>query len=92
MIRPLQNYAIIKGEEEKVGETMVLPEAIRNQFPEQGEVIAVGPGKLLDDGNVRPAIVEVGQKVLFKKYAADKVKIEDKEYLILEDTDIIGIV
>ena len=92
MIKPLQNYVIIKGSSEENPNGFDLPESIRNQFPEQGEVIAVGGGKTFDNGSRRDCLVAVGQKVIFKKYAADKTKIGEEEYLIIEDTDIVGIV
>ncbi|MDO8633657.1 MAG: co-chaperone GroES, partial [Candidatus Wildermuthbacteria bacterium] len=60
--------------------------------PEQGKVIAVGPGKKTEDGKVIPLEVKAGDVVLFKKYGPDEIKIEDKEYLIASEEDILAIV
>jgi len=93
-LKPLGDHLIIQTTEvdttTKSG--IVLPETIDKEKPQQGEVIAVGPGRMSDDGKRLAMSVAVGQKVLFKKYAPDEIKIEDKEYLVLSESDVIAIV
>jgi len=91
-IKPLNDNVIIKplGEEEIKG-GIVLPESVDKEKPEKGEVIAVGPGKLLENGQRTPMSVKVGDKVLFKKYSPDEIKIDDEEVLVIKEEDIIGI-
>jgi chaperonin GroES len=69
----------------------VLPDTAKEK-PQEGEVLAVGPGKVLDNGKRVPLEVSAGQKVLFAKYAGSEVKIDGEEYLILRESDIMGIV
>lgn len=93
-LRPLNDKVIIKPIEEdkttKVG--IVLPDTAEKEKPEKGEVIAVGPGKLLENGSRAPMSVKVGDKVIFKKYSPDEIKINKEEYLVIEESDIIGII
>lgn len=93
-LKPLNDHLIVKTAEvdatTKSG--IVLPETSDKEKPQQGEVIAVGPGRILDNGNHLKMSVAVGQKVLFKKYAPDEIKIEDEEYLVLSESDVIAIV
>ena len=67
------------------------PETAEKERPEQGKVIAVGPGKKTDEGKVVPLEVKVGDTVLFTKYGPNEIKIDDKEYLIAKEEDILGI-
>jgi chaperonin GroES len=69
----------------------VLPGSAKEK-PSQGEVVAVGPGRLLDNGEVRPLDLKVGDKVIFGKYASNTVKIGDEELLILNESEIYGVV
>jgi chaperonin GroES len=71
----------------------VLPDTADKEKPEQGEVVAVGPGKWDEDGEKRiPVAVKVGDRVLFKKYSPDEVEVDDEEYLVLAESDIVAIV
>jgi len=69
-----------------------LPATADKEKSEKGKVIACGPGKLMDNGQRAPMDVKVGDTVMFKKYSPDEVKVEGKEYLILEESDIMGII
>jgi chaperonin GroES len=93
-IKPLSDYILIEPikEEEKTKSGILLPETADKERPEQGKVIAVGPGKLNDSGNLVPMNVKVGQKVLFTKYGPNEIKVEDKEYLIAKQEDILAII
>ena len=93
-LQPLFNNVILKSvkPEEATKSGIVLPEAADKERPEQGEIIAVGPGKLLDNGQSAPMSVKVGDKVVFKKYSPDEVKIDGEEYLVLSESDIIAII
>src|SRR3990172_3207475 len=92
-IRPLHDRVIVRRveEERKSAGGIVIPDTVKEK-PIQGEVLAVGSGKILEDGKVRPVDVKVGDKVLFGKYAGTEVKIDDKEVLVLREEDIMGVV
>jgi chaperonin GroES len=91
-IRPLQDRVIVKRKEEetKTAGGIVLPGSATEK-PSQGEVLAVGPGKALDNGTVRKVDLKVGDKVIFGKYASNTVKIDDEELLILSESEIYGV-
>ena len=93
-IKPLSDYILIEPikEEEKTKSGILLPETADKERPEQGKVIAVGPGKRNDSGNLIPMNIKVGQKVLFTKYGPNEIKVEDKEYLIAKQEDILAII
>ena len=92
-IRPLHDRVIVRRleEERKSAGGIVIPDTVKEK-PIQGEVMAVGSGKILEDGKVRPVDVKVGDKVLFGKYSGTEVKIDDKEVLVLREEDIMGVV
>jgi chaperonin GroES len=94
-IRPLHDRVVIRRmeEERKSAGGIVLPDSATEK-PIQGEVLAVGPGKILDNGEVRHLQVKVGDKVLFGKYSGTEVKLNmgDKEVLIMREDDLMGIV
>ncbi len=92
-IRPLQDRVIVKRleEEEKTKGGIIIPDTAKEK-PQQGEIIAVGKGKVRDDGKVSPLDVKVGDKVLFSKYAGTEVKIEGEEYLMMREDDILGVI
>jgi len=71
---------------------IIIPETVNKERPEKGKVIAVGPGRIDDNGNSIPVSVKKGQIVLFSKYGPDEVKIDDKEYLILNESNILAII
>lgn len=93
-IRPLNDKVVVKPlkQEEVTKGGIVLPDTAREEKPEQGEVIAVGPGKLLDNGQRAPLSVKVGDKVLFTKYAPDEIDIDREKYLVIEEEKILGVV
>ena len=92
-IRPLQDRVVVRRteEEHKSAGGIVLPDSATEK-PAQGEVLAVGPGRLLDNGDVRPVDVKVGDTVVFGKYASNTVKIDGEELLILSESEIYGVV
>lgn len=93
-IKPLADYVLIEPikEEEKTKAGILLPQTAEKERPEQGKVVAVGPGKRDEKGNLIPISVKIGQKVLFKKYGPDEIKVDDKEYLICKEEDILAII
>ncbi len=93
-LRPLNDRLIVKAlpKEEVTKSGIILPDTVDKERPEQGEVIAVGPGKLKDNGERVPMSIKAGDKVMFKKYAPDEVKLDNEEYLVLSEYDILAIV
>ena len=92
-IRPLQDRVVVRRteEEQTTAGGIVLPDSATEK-PAQGEVLAVGPGRLLDNGDVRPVDLQVGDTVVFGKYASNTVKIDGEELLILNESEIYGVV
>ncbi len=92
-IRPLQDRIIVKRvtEEEKSKGGIIIPDSAKEK-PQQGKVVAVGKGKVLEDGSQRPLDVKAGDTVLFGKYAGTEVKIEGVEHLILREDDVLGVI
>jgi chaperonin GroES len=92
-IRPLSDRVIVKRleEERTTASGIVIPDAATEK-PDQGEIIAVGNGKVGDDGKVRAMSVKVGDKVLFGKYSGQAFKMDGQEYLTMREDDIIGVV
>jgi len=92
-LRPLQDRIIVKRLEE---ETMTagglyIPDTAKEK-PQKGEIIAVGKGKIADDGKLVPMDVKVGDNVLFGKYAGTEIKIDGVDYLIMREDDILGVI
>lgn len=92
-IRPLHDRVIVKRleEERKTASGIVIPDTAAEK-PDQGEIIAVGAGKILEDGKVRPLAVKVGDRVLFGKYSGQAFKMDGEELLQMREEDIIGVV
>ena len=92
-IRPLQDRIIVKRvkEEEKTKGGIIIPDSAKEK-PIEGEVLAVGNGKVLEDGKVRPLDVKVGDRVLFGKYSGTEVKLGDQEVLVMREDDLMGVV
>jgi chaperonin GroES len=92
-IRPLGDRVVVKtlSSETVTKSGIVLPDTAKEK-PQEGEILAVGPGKVMDNGKRTLLEVSVGQKVLFAKYAGSEVKLDGEEYLILRESDIMGIV
>lgn len=93
-LRPLNDRLILKAasKEEKTASGLILPGTNEKERPEQGEVIAIGPGRLKDDGTRVTMSVKIGDKVVFKKYAPDEVKLDGQEYLVLSESDIMAVI
>ncbi|OGF28867.1 co-chaperone GroES [Candidatus Falkowbacteria bacterium RIFOXYC2_FULL_47_12] len=93
-IQPLGDKVVIKpsAKEEVTKSGIVLPDTADKDRPEQGEVIAAGPGKLLENGTRAAMNVKTGDTILFKKYSPDEFKIDGEELLVLSESDIIGII
>jgi chaperonin GroES len=92
-IRPLHDRVIVKRlEEERTSPGgIVIPDTAAEK-PIQGRVVAVGKGKILDDGSVRAPDVKVGDKVLFGKYSGTEVKVEGEELLVMREEDLMGVI
>ena len=92
-IRPLHDRVIVKRlEEERVSAGgIVIPDSAAEK-PIQGKIVAVGKGKILEDGTVRPLDVKVGDKILFGKYSGTDIKIDGEEVLILREDEVLAIV
>jgi chaperonin GroES len=91
-IRPLHDRVIIKrlDEEEQVRGGLIIPDTAKEK-PQQGEVIAAGEGKFRNDGARQPLDVKAGDRVLFGKYSGSEVKLDDQEYLIMREDEILGV-
>ena len=91
--RPLQDRVIVKrvAEEEKTKGGIIIPDTAKEK-PVEGKVIAVGNGKVLEDGKVRPLDVKAGDRILFTKYAGTEIKLDGEEHLIIREEDILGVV
>jgi chaperonin GroES len=94
MLRPLNDRVIIKpaAKEEMTKTGIILPDTASKERPEQGEVIAIGPGRLLENGSRAAMNVAVGNTIVFKKYSPDEVKVGDVEYLVISEADILAVV
>ena len=92
-IRPLQDRIIVKRvqEEEKTKGGIIIPDTAKEK-PIEGKVIAVGNGKVNEDGSVRPLDVKAGDRILFSKYAGTDIKIDGEEHLIMREDDILGVI
>ena len=92
-LKPLADRVVLKklDAEDKTSGGIVLPDTAKEK-PQQGEILAVGPGRVDDKGNRTPMEVKVGDKVLFAKYSGTEVKIEGVEYLIMTERDILAVV
>ena len=93
VVKPLHDHVVVKAQKE---ETMtksgiVIPDTVKEK-PEQGKVIAVGPGEVLSSGQRAPVSVKVGDTVLFKKYSPDEIKVGDDEYLVIREKDILAVI
>lgn len=92
-IRPLYDRIIVKriDQEKQTASGIYIPDTAKEK-PEQGEVVAVGTGRLMQDGNLQPLLVKQGETVLFGKYSGQTVKLEGEEYLVLKEEDVLGII
>jgi len=92
-IRPLQDRVLLKRvqEEQRTKGGIIIPDTAKEK-PIEGEVVAVGNGKVLDDGTVRPLGVKAGDRVLFGKYSGTELKLDGEEHLIVREDDLLGVV
>ncbi len=92
-IRPLHDRVLVErlSEEERTKGGIIIPDTAKEK-PIQGKVIAVGKGKKTDDGKVVPVDVKEGDVILFSKYSGNEIKIDGKEYLIMQESEILGII
>jgi len=92
-IRPLHDRIIVKRleEERKTASGIVIPDTAAEK-PDQGEVIAVGKGKVSEEGKVRPLDVKAGDKILFGKYSGQTVKVQGDELLVMREEDVMGVI
>lgn len=92
-LTPLADRVIIKPLEQKEVKKggIIIPDTAKEK-PQEGEVVAVGKGKITEDGKILPMEVKVGDKVLFGKYAGTEIKINDEDYLIMREEDILAII
>jgi chaperonin GroES len=90
--RPLHDNVLVKRLEatEQQQGSIIIPDTAKEK-PQEGEVLAVGPGKILEDGTRRPVAIAVGNKVLFGKYAGTEITIDSEELLVLRESDLLGI-
>ena len=93
-IKPLADHILIEAikEDEKTQAGIFLPQTAEKERPEQGIIIAIGSGKMTNEGKILPMTVKPGDKVLFTKYGPTEIKIDGKEYLIAREEDILAIV
>ena len=92
-IRPLQDRVIVQiiEEEEKTKGGLIIPDTAKEK-PQEGKIIAVGKGKLNEDGKITPLDVKVNDRVLFGKYSGTEINIDGEEHLIMREEDILGII
>ncbi len=92
-IKPLHDRVLVKrlSEEEKTKGGIIIPDAAKEK-PIQGRVVAVGEGKKSDDGKLAPLSVKEGDTILFSKYSGNEIKIDGEEYLIMQESEILGII
>lgn len=92
-MRPLHDRIIVKrlSEEEKTRGGIIIPDTAKEK-PQEGQVIAVGNGKILDDGKKLPLDVKVGDKILFSKYSGSEIKLQGEEYLIVREEDVQAVI
>jgi chaperonin GroES len=92
-IRPLQDRILIKRveEEQKTAGGIIIPDSAKEK-PQEGRVVAVGNGKVGDDGKLRPLDVKKGDRILFSKYSGSEVKLDGEEHMIIREEDVLGVI
>ena len=93
-LKPLSDNIVVKAlsKEETTKSGIILPDTLDKEKPEQGEVLATGPGKILENGQRAAMEVKVGDHILFKKYSPDDFKLDNEEVLVLSQSDVIAII
>ena len=92
-VKPLHDRVLVKPAEakEEIKGGIIIPDSAKEK-PQEGNVVAVGDGKILEDGSVRKMAVKVGDKVIYSKYGGTEVKMDGDEYLLMREDDILGII
>ena len=92
-VKPLADRVLVEpaAAEEKTAGGIIIPDTAKEK-PQEGEVVAIGKGRVLEDGTQRALDLKVGDKILFGKYAGTDVKIDDEDYLIMREDDILGVI
>ena len=92
MIRPLQDRVLVQRveAEEKTASGIIIPDTAKEK-PQEGKVVAVGPGKRLDNGSIQEMGVKKVDKILFSKYGGTEVKVDDEDYIIMREDDFLGV-
>ncbi len=93
-LKPLRDRVVIKPieAEETTKSGIVIPDTARKERPQEGEVVAVGGGKLDDSGKAMPMEIKVGDKVIYSKYGGSEIKIDEQDYLIMREEDILAVI
>lgn len=93
-LKPLSDYLIVEPlkEETRTKSGIVLPDTVEKEKPQQGTIIAAGPGRMLESGKRSPMQVKEGDKVLFSKYSPNEVKIGEKEYFVIKEDDVMAVI
>lgn len=93
-LRPIGDHLIVKplAKEETSASGIIIPDTVQKERAERGEVVAVGPGRTLENGARSVVDVKVGDKVVFKKYSPDEVKIDGVEFLVIKADDVIAVI
>ncbi|MCB0389910.1 MAG: co-chaperone GroES [Bdellovibrionales bacterium] len=92
-VRPLHDRILVKRmtEDEKTAGGIIIPDSAKEK-PQQGEIVATGNGRVLEDGKTLPLEVKKGDKILFSKYAGTELKLEGNEYLMMREEDVLGVI
>ena len=90
-LKPLHAHVVVKAlaDETVTKSGIVIPDTVSKEKPEKGEVVAVGTGRILDNGQSAPMSVKVGDKVMFRKYSPDEIKVDGETYLVIKEQDIM---
>jgi chaperonin GroES len=93
-LKPVSDHIVLKhiDKETTTASGIIIPDSVDKDRPEQGEVLSVGPGKMLDSGERQKMEIAQGQKVLFKKYAPDEFEIDGEKYLVIRQDDVIAVI
>jgi chaperonin GroES len=92
-LSPLSDHVIVKPNRESTTPSgLVIPDTVKDAKTDRGEVIAVGPGRVLEDGSRAPMSVAVNDQVLFSKYAADEVEVDGEEFVVISESDVKAII
>jgi chaperonin GroES len=90
-LRPLNNRLIVEAIKDESKSSIIIPDTVDGDKPEKGKVLAIGNGKLLDDGTRTEMSVKVGDVIIFKKYSPDEIKIDGIDYLIMSEDDVLAV-